>query len=644
MYYYEVLVASQRYHGDNALTYQSEEILELGQVVSVPLQRQVILGIVCKVLKQKPSFTTKAIIKSVGSDTVPAEVIQLIQWLKTYYPAPLGSLVQLSLPGSLLQTSRKPATATATKTTAAPELTPEQQRVVKEIQAASPKSVLLHGDTGTGKTRVYLELAAQQINRGKSVMILTPEIGLTPQLAASFEAIYGNRVVTLHSNLTPAQRRDRWAMVLEANQPIVVVGPRSALFTPLKNIGLIVMDEAHDSAYKQEQQPYYQASRVAATLASLHKAQLVLGTATPLVADYFAFSAKQLPIVRMTHPAIGKPVTTAISLIELSDRSNFSRSPYLSTALLTAIQTTLERQEQSLLFLNRRGSARLILCEQCGWTADCPNCDLSLTYHADHHRMHCHVCNHTEPAPTQCPSCGHADIGYKSIGTKTLVEELQRLFPDARIQRFDSDLAKHERLEELYVDVKAGEVDILVGTQMLAKGLDLPKLSLVGIVVADTSLFVPDFSAEEHTYQLLSQIMGRVGRGHRKGSVIIQTYHPEHTALQAAIKRDYLSFYEQQITERELFRFPPYVYLMKITLSRASSRAAQTAAERIGQLISELRLPLEVTGPSPSFYGRTHGKYHWQLILRSRKRRHLLEVIAHLPANTTYDIDPVSLL
>jgi primosomal protein N' (replication factor Y) len=266
-----------------------------------------------------------------------------------------------------------------------------------------------------------------------------------------------------------------------------------------------------------------------------------------------------------------------------------------------------------------------------------------LTYHGDSHQLHCHVCNYHETAPSRCPKCGHTDIAYKSVGTKTLVAELEKLFPDARIRRFDTDLKKGERLEEAYAAIKKGEVDILVGTQMLAKGLDLPSLGLVGVVVADTSLFIPDFTAEEHSYQLLTQIIGRVGRGHRHGQVIIQTYHPENAALQAAISKDYQGFYERQIKERQSFRFPPFTYLLKLEVSRGGIQAAESAALKLAHIIADLKLPIELMGPSPSFHAKAYGKYHWQLIIKSSQRSALLKIIDNLPANVSYDIDPTSL-
>lgn len=641
--YYEVLVASPRYHGEDALTYEFAEKLQVGQIVSVPLQRQQVVGVVSKVLAGKPDFTTKPINKVVATAHLPPELLELIAWLRQYYPAPLGSLLQLLLPATLLQVSRIPFKPKKAAKIQLPPLTKEQTKVVQQLTKLSTGMALLHGDTGTGKTRVYLELAQTTLAAGRSVIVLTPEIGLTPQLAASFQETFPE-VVVLHSNLTPAERRKRWLRVLEAAEPLIVLGPRSALFAPLHNVGLIILDEAHDQAYKQEQQPYYLASRVAAVLGQLHKAPVILGTATPLIADYYTFSQKHLPIVRMQQQAIAAETDTNIRLVEIANRDNFTRSPYLSNILLEAINDTINRGEQSLVFLNRRGTARLVLCEQCGWTALCPRCDLSLTYHGDSHRMHCHVCNYSEAAPSRCPTCGHTDISYRSVGTKTIVAELEKIFPHARIRRFDTDLKKGERLEEAYESIKKGEVDILVGTQMLAKGLDLPSLGLVGVVAADTSLFIPDFTAEEHTYQLLSQIIGRVGRGHRHGTVIIQTYHPENTALQAAVTKDYRAFYDRQVAERETFRFPPFAFLLKLQVSRATEAGAEKAADHVARIIQSLNLPVELSGPSPAFHTRTHGKYHWQLIIKSRQRVPLLKIIENLPANTSYDIDPTSLV
>lgn len=645
MYYYEVLVSSPKYHGDSSLTYSSDVRLSNGQIVSVPLQHQTVVAVVI-VESPKPTFKTKNITGVITEIPLPDELVQLTKWIQQYYPAPLGQIMSLILPSVLAQKSRstptlpKPATALSL-----PRLTPEQTQAVKTITAAYPTSTLLHGDTGTGKTRVYLELTSKQIDQNKSVIILTPEIGLTPQLVHACEQTFSGKTVVLHSNLTPAQRRNTWLHILNATQPLVVVGPRSALFAPIKSLGLIILDESHDNAYKQEQSPHYLTSRVAARLASLHQAQLILGSATPLVSDYYAFEQKNLPIVRMQQPAVQHSSTEPnITLVDLKNRDEFSRSPWIANSLLAALEENLLKQEQSLLFLNRRGTARLVLCQTCGWQAHCPRCDLPLTYHGDTHRMRCHTCGFSDKTPLACPDCSESNIVFRSIGTKSLVTELEKLLPQARVMRFDSDTSKNQRLESQFEAVKTGSVDILIGTQVLGKGLDLPRLSLLGVVLADTGLSFPDYTAEEQTFQLLTQVIGRVSRGHLAGKVFLQTHHSHNPVLGAAISKDYASFYYQQLAERKQFLFPPFCYLLKLTCSRASSASAKTASDK---LTAELRTTIkgiEVIGPSPAFVEKTHNHYKWQVTIKSKNRGTLVGICNNLPANWSYDLDPSNLL
>jgi primosomal protein N' (replication factor Y) len=448
----------------------------------------------------------------------------------------------------------------------------------------------------------------------------------------------------MHSNLTGPERRDLWLQILYATSPVVVVGPRSALFVPCSTLGLIVVDEAHDTSYKQDQLPRYNALRVAGKLAHIHNAQVIFGTATPLISEYFVLEAKKLPILRLTKLAAGKAEPVRMEVIDLKDRGLFTKNPYLSSPLIEQITATLERGEQSLIFLNRRGTARVVLCQNCGWQAVCPNCHTPLTYHGDSHHLRCHTCGFKQPNPTNCPVCRSLDILYKSIGTKALVTILQTLFPNARIQRFDTDNTKQEKLEHHYHKVKAGEVDILVGTQMLVKGLDLPLLSLVGVVAADSSLQFPDYTAEEQTYQLLSQAVGRVGRGHRPGSVVIQTHNPSGQALHAVLNKNWEEFYKQQLAERKQFNFPPFCYLLKINCSRKSLSAAIRACEAIRDSLITAAHPVQIIGPSPSFKEQTSGQYNWQLVIKAKHRQSLVAIIASLPPNATYDIDPTNLL
>lgn len=644
MHYYSVLVRSNRYHGKEALTYASEERLGRGRVVRVELQRQKVLGIIAGAAG-KPRFKTKAVTEALDLPPLPAHLLKLAEWLSAYYPAPLGLIAQQLLPASFPSKlpSAAPADTPKPDLSALPPLTKEQEAALKAMRERN--TYLMHGVTGSGKTRLYIELAARTVAGGRSAIILTPEISLTSQLAARFREVFGGRVVVMHSKQTPAERRNAWLDILRAGAPSVVIGPRSALFSPVRDPGLIVLDEAHEGAYKQEQAPQYQAGRVAAYLAGAARATLVLGSATPSVSDYYLAEQKKRPVIGLAGLALERRhAATRISVVDRKDRSLFSRSPYLSLELIKAVEQTLAKGEQSLLYLNRRGTARLVLCGNCGWQAACPHCDVPLTYHGDRHELRCHSCNYHSKATASCPECGHPDIIFKTAGTKAVADEVKRLFPGARIARFDTDNPKAERFEQQYEAVAKGDVDILVGTQMLAKGLDLPRLGTLGVLLADTSLYMPDFSAEERTFQLISQVLGRIGRGHVAGRAVIQTYHPNHPVLKAAVKGDYKGFYKTELASRKQFMFPPFCYLLKLTARRSTVDAARTAAEGLKSDIEDSGARVRVEGPAPSFYERLQGKYQWQLVVKTRQRPELLKIIEELPSGWSYDIDPLDLI
>lgn len=645
MYYYLVWVRSNRYHGQEALTYSSSANLPAGSVVKVELQKQLVLGVVTGATAQ-PRFKTKEIGEVLDLPSLPPHLLKLAAWLQEYYPAPLGIITQQLIPANFTKpqlektTVSKPAPPDLSHL---PPLTDEQQSA---LEAMEPRdSYVLHGTTGSGKTRLYIELTARAVEVGKSAIILTPEISLTTQLANNFRSVFGERVLVMHSQQTPAERNRAWLAALRATEPVIVIGPRSALYAPLAKLGLIVLDEAHEAAYKQEQAPQYQTGRVAAYLARLARANLVLGSATPSVSDYYLAKQKNKPIVELKELAqVSDHPATEVVLVNRKEHNLFGRSPYLSQPLIAAVEAALTRGEQSLLYLNRRGTARLIMCENCGWQALCPHCDLPLTYHGDRHELRCHSCAYHGPAPTSCPECGHAEIVFKTAGTKAIVNEVQKLFPNARIKRFDTDNAKTDRFETHYEEVRDGNVDILIGTQLLAKGLDLPKLSTLGILLADTSLYMPDFSAQERTFQLISQVLGRVGRGHVAGKAVIQTYHPDHPVLQQAIDNDYQAFYAAETAARQQFLFPPFCYLLKSTVRRASIKSAEEAALKLKEAIETGGYHVRVEGPAPSFHERLQGKFQWQLVIKARDRGELLRLIPGLPANCSYDLDPLDLL
>ncbi len=640
--YYEVLVASQSYHGSEALTYGSTVELPVGALVKIELRNRAVLGLVVRVVP-KPDFTVKPITATAPFPPVPAASLQLLQWLRAYYPAPLGTIVrQFVPPDGPFKVPPEEPTQPGKGTAVLPPLSIDQTNALRTIVGTG--TFLLHGRTGSGKSRVYVELAGRALANGESALVLTPEIGLTAQLTRTFRDVFGGDVFVLHSQLTPAERRTAYFALLKRDRPSIVIGPRSALFSPLQNIGLIALDEAHDNAYKSEPAPNYEAGRVAAKLAELHQATLVLGSATPAIGDYYLAQVRNRPIVNMRELAKQGDTKLEIKMVDMRKSELFSRSRLISDSLLRHIQAAMKQGEQSLIFLNRRGTANVVLCSSCGWQSLCPNCDISLTYHGDTHELRCHVCGFTAGLPVSCPVCGGTEILFKSVGTKAVVEALQKVLPGARIQRFDTDAKKADRLEQHIENIAAGGVDIIVGTQMVGKGLDLPKLSVVGIVNADSSLLIPDYTAAEQTYQLISQVVGRVGRGHRPGTVIVQTYDPENTTLLAALFGNWQEFYDNELNERKTYRFPPFIHLLKLRVLRASSKSAEKAATNLADSLSKQFPNISVEGPAPSFHPRERTKYSWQLLIKSPSRSSLVEIINNLPAGWSYDIDPSNLL
>ena len=642
MRFYSVAVASHRFHGD-VLTYHATATLAEGTVVTVPLRNRMVKGVVLG-SAPPPEHNTLAIESPVEGLVLPDSTLRLMSWMSQYYPGSAGVRNTLFLPSYVTSVKKK---VTLSKhgeesTDLLPPLTPEQQRTMKEL--GSKPIALLHGDTGTGKTRIYAELSKQAAANGKSSLILVPEIALTPQLAAEFS---DNDVIVMHSALTNTQRNAAWHKVLRATKPITVVGPRSALFLPFSKLGLIVVDECHDQAYKQDRSPFYLATMTAAQIGKIHGAQVVLGSATPSVTDYYFFENKKLPIVRLTEQAIRKNSRTIkeLEIVSIRGRENFTRSAWLSNQLLVAVEQATAHKKQSLLFLNKRGTARTVVCENCGWQAVCPNCDLPMTYHGDSHRLVCHTCGY-RTAASSCPVCNNTTLRYVGAGTKAIFTELQRLFPTARIARFDTDNTKSERLEENFSRLKGGAYDIIVGTQLLTKGLDLPLLTTVGVLQADVGLAFPDYTAEEKTFQQLLQIIGRVGRGHsNEAKIIIQTFQPDSPVIQYATKQDFLSFYKKELDHRKKFNYPPFCFALVASCTKGRQETAISAC-------SELKVKLEekyskriiVLGPSPRFVEKTSKGYSWQLLIKARNRGILTDITSSLPANWIGNLDPENFL
>ena len=646
--FYEVIPTKIFRSGAGALTYASDLDLQPGHLVTIPLGRTSCTGIVLKKVAS-PSFSCKPITKLLYETPLPSHLLKATLWLSSYYLSPLPATAKLLLPVGVWK-KRRGAMSEETESSIASEplLNTHQQTAIKEIKSAPSTTKLLFGITGSGKTNIYLKLAQETLAKNQSVILLVPEIALTSQLVQIFESTFGQRITLLHSRQTEAERHLTWERLLHSDTPQIVIGPRSALFAPLKNLGLIIIDEAHESTYYQENTPKYSALRLASFLASTLKIPCLLGSATPLVADFYLAKSKN-SLITLSEKAKASAIAPQIKVINLSSRESFTKNRYFSDALLATITQNLKDGHQTLIYHNRRGSAPLTLCEKCGWQALCPNCFLPLNLHSDSYSLICHTCGHSEKIPTSCPDCHHPSILHKGFGTKLLERELTKLFPDVKIARFDADNKKGESLDALYDKVKSGNIQILIGTQTVSRGLDLPHLASIGIVQADAGLSLPDFGAEEKTFELLTQVIGRVGRGHLDtASVVIQTYQPDSPVINFAIQSDYLGFYDYLIKKRKKQLLPPFAYLAKLTVTTKTEQTTfkhiRTLSNSLNNFVTQAHLTsVKISPPMPAFHEHTPSGYTWQLILKSTKRSDLIKILSNT-GDAHISIDPPSLL
>ena len=646
MKYYEVAPTRIVRANQATFTYESETPLQVGALVTISIGRQSSAGVVVSE-STKPKYDTKPIGDLIEDLPLPQSLIGLSLWLAEYYRTPLATVLQTVLPRGL--TTKRRAQKRLEKTSLRDRtqivLNKEQTQAVTSIMGQATGTVLLQGVTGSGKTEVYKELARRTIASGRSVIVLVPEISLTSQIIDEFTHDFPSLIVT-HSHMTEATRHLAWKQALESTQPVVIIGPRSALFMPVPHLGAIIVDEAHEPSYKQEQAPRYSALRAASVLGKLCEARVIFGSATPLIADRYLAEANNSLIVRLDTSARSNRKASHVELIDMTKRENFKKHRFLSNKLLEAIEQNIATGRQTLIFHNRRGSASTTLCESCGWSAQCPKCFVPLVLHADTYTMSCHICDTKQKVPTVCPVCQSADIIHKGIGTKLIESELNRLFPKAIIARFDGDNANADTVNERYKELYSGEINIAIGTQVVAKGLDLPKLHTVGVVQADSGLALPDFTAAERAFQLLAQVVGRVGRDERETQTIVQSYQPTHPVVQFGLKQDYEGFYQYALAERQKAGFPPFRFLLQLTdVYKTEASAVKAAKELSATLKATVAPEIEVLGPTPAFYERQHDTYRWQLVLKSTRREALADVIKHVPAtHWQYDLDPSSLL
>jgi primosomal protein N' (replication factor Y) len=551
-------------------------------------------------------------------------------------------------------------------------LTAEQASALARLTALADaqefRVALLHGVTGSGKTEIYLRLAAAVRSSGRTALMLVPEIALTPAVTSLFRQTFGGRVAVQHSGLSDGERHDQWQRI-RRGEIDVVVGTRSAVFAPVQRIGLVIVDEEHDASYKQEESPRYNGRDVAIVRAQHAGALVVLGSATPSMESYHNAMCGKYERVLLERRVLDRPLA-AVTIVDMREEyAAVGPDAILSRTLIAALQLRLDRGEQSLVLLNRRGLATAVFCRQCAGTLDCPNCSVSLVVHGEGSslghpgaaaapgaslRARCHYCNYSVRVPTKCPLCAGPYLEQTGFGTERVEAEVKRICPGARVARLDRDAVRRKgSLDALLSRFRDGAVDVLVGTQMIAKGHDFPRVTLVGVISADVGLGMADFRASERTFQLLTQVAGRAGRGEQSGEAIVQTLYPAHYSVQLACRQDYPAFYEREVHFRQSMRYPPFVSLVNVIVrARTFAGAMDDAADlvqRLGQ--AEAERGFRVLGPAPAPLGRLRGEYRAQLLVkgarRKRMREALMSALAERPdlaRRTVVDVDPISVL
>lgn len=669
----------------NTFTYEAPQTpaLQPGMRVLVPFRRRPTLGIVVGLPQEPPRGLEGKQLQSVlevpdAHPLLSPALLQLVRWMARYYCAPIGEVVRASLPARLLDPKAprtlRPQTPPEMQAEAPADafiLTDAQQAALDALLAAAhggePSVHLLHGITGSGKTEVYLRLLASLASEHRQGLLLVPEIGLTSQLTARAAARFGDRVAVYHSGMTDAQRHAQWERI-RSGLVDAVIGTRSALFAPLPNLGAIVVDEEHDASFKQDEGVAYHGRDAAVMRAHLERAVAVLGSATPSLESLA--NARSGKYARLLLPA--RTAGALLPRVEIVDLRRAARpanddapprgEAALSPELFDAIGETLERGEQTLLYLGRRGFASALHCEACGEAFRCPNCDIALVAHlpgrgANAGHLACHYCDHRIAMPERCDKCGSDALDLIGQGTQRLEAELHDFFPKARVARLDSDVVASPReRQRIFTGMRSGKIDILVGTQMVTKGHDFPRITLVGVILADMLLHLPDFRAAERTFQLLIQVAGRAGRGERPGRVIIQTHQPEHASIAAALHHDNEAFAEHELAFRKLLSYPPFSRLVNVRLSANSAETVERAAEEAAAILRRLASDpgLRILGPAKAPLAKIRGRHRWQVLIKAPAAGPLAQLLlrahpalhAAMPRTVrlALDVDPVNLL
>jgi len=684
----EILLPQKVGKDKDTLTYKIPEALkesaQLGSIVEVPLRNRKIRGVIAKFHEHEPTYKTKDILEvSAKAPHLKPWQIELLFWMSDYYFCPPFKVLKLFFPTSITKKKKLIEWVPHEEELQSNKnltLTPDQEKAVQTILTTDKQTILIHGITGSGKTEIYRRIAENALQKGQKsaadgtaskdnqqVLILVPEITLTPQTFQNFQQEFGDNIAILHSQLTAKQKENYWYRIFHGETKIII-GSRSALFAPFKNLGAIIIDEEHETSYKQDQAPRYHAKDIALKMAKLLNIKVILGSATPSMESYYEAKQGNYELIELKQRIqYSKTATTSLPQVTIVDlREEIKKKNYsiFSEILAQKIQQKLTKNEQTILFLNRRGAASAVLCRECGHIEKCEQCDVALTYHKHMQiealnmpaeRLICHHCGIIKKVPVTCPNCRSHFIRYIGLGTQKIQEAALTDYPTARILRADRDtIQNHHSFENIYNAFKNHEADILIGTQMIGKGLHLPQVNLVGVVLADLSLTIPDFRSAERTFQILTQVAGRSGRQGSTGEVIIQTYLPDHYAIQAASHHDYEKFFEQEMEIRKSFHYPPFNKLLKITVVDEKPEKAQHKAKMLFQKLNGENLTPEMQNmPTiitlyPAFIHKLQNKYRWNILLTGQNPSLLLKRVQKTyeelinDPSLRIDVDPLS--
>lgn len=638
-----------------------ENIPQIGKRAEVRFGNKKMTGFITKIYDSFPSHCAvplekiKQVSKIVDSEPlITQELLETAIWVSKYYLCTIGEAVNSILPSARRESSEQSFSFDSEISAGIKQnLSEEQKKAVNDILAHAEKNEssfhYLYGPTGSGKTEVFLQTAEQILKKNKGVIYLVPEISLTQQVVDSVVNRFGPQVAVLHSSLTQSQKLTQWKKILH-REARIVIGARSAIFAPVPDLGMIIIDEEHDSSYKSGNTPRYHARQTAMYRASKLKIPLIMGSATPSVEAWHLMNCGKLLKHTLSKRLAGgeKPSIKCINL------NQSVMQGCISEDLKNEIETTLKEKKQAILFLNRRGFTHFFRCSTCGFEMKCKNCSVSMTFHKSENRLRCHYCGWHILPPSSCPKCGSLDIGYSGFGTEFIEAETAQKFPNARIVRVDTDsVSKKGELQNKIDAFKKGEFDIMLGTQMVAKGLNFPNLKTVGIILADTALHLPDFRATERTFSLITQVAGRAGRFFPDGKVFVQTYNPENQAISFACSANTEGFYDFEINQRKLLSFPPFSRLIRLVFRSSNQIKAQKTSEDAANLIENLKIPgVEILGPSECPLSKISQNYRFQLILRGEKIVPLQNAVRKLLFDYRHpqevyiecDVDPVSLL